>query len=124
MEFFEDIKANFDDFVERTSKLTVTILAILLFLFVSAIIVLIFALSSTSKKKAFQKARTPLSAEDSFLPPSQLKLTQDYYFSREATSSWNRKESDRWFSKPNSVNMNELHQANEQVVDEIIGAAP
>jgi len=122
MDFLDNIKDAYTNLTEKTSRLAVTILGIILLLFVSALIVL--GVHSCNQKKVGDVKREEFKTEDDFIPPSNIKLTEDYYFSREQKESWNQEEIEKWFSNPNKVNMNELKQANDALVDEIIGAAP
>ena len=53
-----------------------------------------------------------------------MTLTEDYYFSRVTDDKWDAEETDRWFSRPDTSNINELGNANNALVDELLGAAP
>jgi len=122
MNFLDNIKDAYHNLAQRTSRLAVTILGIILFLFLCALIVL--GVHSCNQKKIGNVKREDFKSEDEFIPPSNIKLTEDYYFSREQKESWSQEEIEKWFSNPNTINMNELKQANDALVDEIIGAAP
>ena len=122
MDFLDNIKDAYDNLAAKTSRLAVTILGIILLLFVCALIAL--GVHSCNKNKIGEVKREDFKTEDEFIPPSNIKLTEDYYFSREPKESWSQEEIEKWFSNPNTVNMNELKQANDVLVDEIIGAAP
>ncbi|MBO4387480.1 MAG: hypothetical protein J5817_10775 [Treponema sp.] len=122
MDFLDKIRDAYDNLAAKTSRLAVTILGIILLLFVCALIAL--GVHSCNQNRIGDVKREDFKTEDEFIPPSNIKLTEDYYFSREQKECWSQEEIEKWFSNPNTVNMNELKQANDALVDEIIGAAP
>ena len=123
MQIIDTIQDAVDSLVKKTGRFAVAALGIILLLAACALMILT-ARSFTKKKKALPVVQAEFQSEDEFIPPSNIKLTEDYYFSREPKENWTREEIDRWFSKPNKVNMNELKQANDRLVEEIIGAVP
>ena len=124
MEIIDNIKANAEDFIEKNSKLTVAIICILIFLSLTAIFIL---LGSIGNGKAIKKIDLPeevFSKKEEFLPPADIKMTEDYYFSRITEDTWSDEELNRWFSVPNDSNMKALEDANDTLINKITEAAP
>ncbi|MBR1912210.1 MAG: hypothetical protein IJ828_07625 [Treponema sp.] len=128
MEIIDNIKANAEDFVKKNSKLTVAILCILIFLSLTAIFILIgTAGSRSSSEKKMKNLNLPeevFSKKEDFLPPADIKMTEDYYFSRITEDTWSDEELNRWFSMPNDSNMKSLEDANDALINKITEAAP
>lgn len=120
------IKTAVADFMSRTSRITITIIAILVILTVSALVVLLAQPKSKAQTKTVVEPSivTDFKTEDDFIPPEGIKLTEDYYFSRVTNDTWSREEVDRWFTLPNEAALDELGRANDALVEEIVGAAP
>ena len=107
------------DFLNEHKKLALGIIIGLALL----LLILIIGMVASGKKESIP-SKVSNNPEDPFMLPQNTTVTEDYYFSREPKESWSQEEIEKWFSNPNTVNMNELKQANDALVDEIIGAAP
>jgi hypothetical protein len=126
MEFFDDAMYEIREFLHKNTKITVTVVSILLALTIFALFAGAFSGKNSAKKKddmIFPDA-IPYSAVQDFFPPRNSSLTEEYYFSREQTSSWSQEEFDRWFSLPTKESVEKLGKSNEKITEEILGAAP
>ncbi len=121
MEIIDRISDSIKDFVDRTNRLTLGLLGALIILI---LITLILILIQISTKPKILNSDTTFVTEDPFIMPQDMTLTEDYYFSRVTDDKWSSEETDRWFSKPDASNINELGTANDALVDELLGAAP
>ena len=124
MEIIDNIKANAEDFVRKNSKLTAVILCIFVFLSLAAIFILIGSTGSNKKVKTISLPEEVFTKKDEFMPPADIKMTEDYYFSRIAGDSWSDEELNRWFSMPNDSNMKALEDANAKLINKITEAPP
>ena len=123
MEIIDNAKSNIEDFIRENSRLTFVILCILVFLSLTAVFILI----GTGSKKESAPIRLPqetFSKKDEFFPPADIKMTEDYYFSRITEDTWSDEEMDRWFSMPDDTNMQSLKEANDTLMNKITEAAP
>lgn len=121
-------------FFSTSSKLTLSLLGIVAFLVLSAIIISIAGLSVSSKNKKNANISSFLSSSEedfskfiqveNFINPQSKKFTQNYYFSRDLKQNWNEKELNEWFTIPNEENIKSLSESNDKIIDNIIGAAP
>lgn len=121
-------------FFSTSSKLTLSLLGIVAFLVLSAIIISIAGLSVSSKNKKDANISSFLSSSEedfsqfvqveNFINPQSKKFTQNYYFSRDLKQNWNEKELNEWFTIPNEENIKSLSESNDKIIDNIIGAAP
>ena len=121
MEFFETIKERVSDFLHQNTKLAVTIIAILVFLFVSGLIVLLYQLSKIPLPvKPVKKMQETYSPAEEYFSPAIQELTDGYYFSHSADSTdWNE-----WFTEPGEEEINDLASSNDAFIESILGAAP
>ena len=124
MEIIDNIKANAEDFIEKNSKLTVAIICILIFLSLTAIFILLGSLGNDKAIKKIDLPEEVFSKKEEFLPPADIKMTEDYYFSRITEDTWSDEELNRWFSIPNDSNMKALEDANDTLINKITEAAP
>ena len=118
-EIFNSIKK----FICSSSKLTLTLLGIAVFLVASALIILI-ANSKPKKKTAKPLSTKNFTQTEEFFKPKNLTFTKDYYFYREGNEIWSEEQVDEWFSTPDEKTVEELSNSNDKIVDDIIGAAP
>ncbi len=120
-----DIKDSFNDFIDEHGKGMIAVLCILIFLIISALILLLAqAFKKPTKAKKVVSEAIELNIEDEFIQPQNLSLTEDYYFSRVTEESWSREATDEWFSKPDEITIKELGKANDALIEEIVGVAP
>lgn len=121
MKLFDEAKERIRNFIEENSKLTATVIALFVLLVVLGLFALMFGGRIRAKKA--------LPAEDftkreEFFPPQQAALTDDYYFSRVTGEKWSNEERDRWFTLPDEQNLKKLGEANDDISDKILEAAP
>ena len=124
MEIIDNIKANAEDFIEKNSKLTVAIICILIFLSLTAIFILLGSIGNDKTIKKIDLPEEVFSKKEEFIPPADIKMTEDYYFSRITEDTWSDEELNRWFSVPNDSNMKALEDANDTLINKITEAAP
>ena len=122
MEFFENLKENILDFFHSNTKLAVTVIAILVFLFTSGLIVLLSQVSKQTPKtkKTFVKKEESFAPTDSFFPIEQDALVESYYFSLNLDDN----HFEDFFTSPSEETITQLSSANDLLVESIIEAAP
>lgn len=125
MEWIDTIKDTVRECLRKNTRITAVAASILLLLAILALAAGIAHEQKTAQKKpAVLPEQIPFSAVGQFFPPKKGNLTEEYYFSREQSSSWSQGEFDRWFSVPEKDSVEKLGRANEKIADEILGAAP
>lgn len=125
MEIIDNIKTNIEDFIKQNSKITFVILCIFIFLSLASIFILIGnGNTKNGKTKYAELPEEVFSKKEEFLPPADIKMTEDYYFSRITEDKWTEDELNRWFSMPNDTNLKALEDANDKLIDKITEAAP
>lgn len=125
MEFLERLKAGIKDFLEENTKLAVAISVVLTVALLGAVVAVAFQDPlPKKKKKADIKPPHPYEAVQEFLPPKGSNLTEDYYFSREQNPKWSDEEFNKWFTVPTEKDREELSEANENLINELLGEVP
>ncbi len=120
----DEIKERIKDFFSETSRLTLALLAILVFFILSATVLLFVNVAKNKKKPVRQLPPVEFTKDDEFIAPKSSSLTEDYYFSRNAKEVWTKEEASQWFTEPAASSMQELRKDNTSVVEDILGAAP
>ena len=122
MEFFENLKENILDFFHSNTKLAITVIAILVFLFTSGLIVLLSQVSKQTPKtkKTFVTKEEFFAPTDSFFPIEQDALVESYYFSLNLDDN----HFEDFFTSPSEETITQLSSANDLLVESIIEAAP
>jgi hypothetical protein len=117
---FEDLRENISDFIEENPLLS-RIAAIVLFFFMTALVIILI---QTSKPKPKKYERTDIILDSKPLYPDGPDIEKDYYHSRTTKESWSDEEIKQWFTPSDPKMINELEKANDRIVNEITGAAP
>lgn len=126
MEFLGSIKEKIKDFFSNNSKLTVTVV-LLLVLFVTAglICAIVYeALKPEPLKKSSITEGGPFTPVEQLIEPSYVPLNESYYFSREPLPQWDKKEAELWFTPLQEDSLEKLKDANKKTANDILGAAP
>ncbi|MCR4580175.1 MAG: hypothetical protein K5681_07505 [Treponema sp.] len=127
--FFENIKEKISDlkdwlfdWIEENKKLAL-IIASLIFVILICLILLI-VLASSGKKKEVKVPDQELIINEQLLIPNGPELPRDYTLSRQTKESWTDQEIEPWFTTPSEKEINSLSQSNDNMINEIIKAAP
>ena len=86
------------------------------------LIIVLCAVQCSSPEKA--EINEKFEATDSFVFPENLSLVDDYYFSREEAENWSQDEADLWFTDIDSKALKDIKDTNDEIIDELLGAAP
>lgn len=129
-----DIKAFFENLKEKIISLYQTIVdycrdnkrnAILFASLGVCIILLIILLACLPhKKKDKNPAQKEIVVTEEFLIPDGPELHQDYNISRQTKEKWSDEQADTWFQIPGQKDIDSLEKANDNIINEITGAAP
>ncbi|MFA6936629.1 MAG: hypothetical protein WCQ67_00190 [Treponema sp.] len=111
-------------FVAEKGKFPFILAAILVFLFIGAVVASIIQCASKPKKITPFETTEPYISTKDLVPPNSEFGSIDYYFSRIPSDKWSEKEVDRWFTEPTQKEIDELGNANDAIISEITGAAP
>ena len=129
-----DIKAFFENLKEKIISLYQTIVdycrdnkrnAILFASLGVCIILLIILLACLPhKKKDKNPAQKEIVVTEEFLIPDGPELHQDYNISRQTKEKWSDEQADTWFQIPGQKDIDSSEKANDNIINEITGAAP
>ena len=129
-ELFEKIKDKISEIVdtltewiEENKKLAILAGSLILVIFL-CLILLAAAASSAKKKKAKPVEEESLVINENLLIPNGPELPRDYTLSRQTKEKWTDEDVEPWFTLPSEKEINALSQSNDNMVNEIIKAAP
>lgn len=107
----------------NSSKLIKYVLLILLLFFVSALIIISVS-SSDKNKKNVMSFNEDFKLIQPLVLPQESVLPDDYYLVRPKNYQWTEEDVNRWFTSPDGNILDELHKANNQMVNDILEVAP
>lgn len=122
-DFISSLSDKVSSFYEENKKLSYIILSLL----VVILICMILLAATTSKEKSKKKNVVPgthLELTEKLIIPNGPELPRDYNTSRKTKEKWTEEEAEPWFTIPSEKEIDSLANANENMINEIIGAAP
>lgn len=121
-EIFIDLKDKLLDFYEENRKLSLIILSFIIVILIC--LILLIALIGKKDKKPDEVPGQELLLTESLVIPNGPELPRDYNTSRETKEKWSEEEAQEWFTIPGDKEIEALSKSNENLINEIIGAAP
>ena len=91
------------------------------------ILMLTLMIVSDQKSKALKKTAIDpkkLVIDQPLLIPDGPAVPNGYITSRTPAKSWTEKDIEQWFTEPDKEEVEKLGDANDRIINEIIGAAP
>lgn len=114
---FQEIKENILENKRRFLLLGFT------FIFVILLIILVIVLANSHNKKTpEQKEKIILSEE--LLIPNGPEVQREYTITRQAKDTWTQEEADDWFTSPSEKDIQALEKSNENMILDLVEAAP
>ena len=86
------------------------------------LLILLICLPKNKKEKTSQEK--PVVLTETLLIPDGPEIHKDYNISRQTQEKWNDEQAEEWFEKPTERDINSLEKANDNIIQEITGAAP
>lgn len=98
----------------------------LIFVILICIFLIIFIPKGNQKEKKQQNlySQEKLQLSEKLLIPDGPELPKNYTFSRQQKEKWSEEEAQPWFTIPSQKDIDSLSKSNNNMIDEIIGAAP
>ena len=116
------------DFVKTKKYVALTCIILVVFTICAFIIFTAHACSVPAKKEE-KKVRTAtvmekFTPDQDIIKPDGPQTQNGYALSRNPKPQWTEKEIEEYFTVPNEENLEDLKKANDNLIDEILGAAP
>lgn len=121
-DFISSLLDKVTSFYEENKKISFIILGLILVILFC--LILLVATSEKDKKKQKDLPGSNLQLTESLIIPNGPELPRDYNISRKTKDKWTEEEAEPWFTVPTEKEINSLSNSNENMVNEIIGAAP
>lgn len=121
-DFISSLSNKVTSFYEENRKISFIILGLILVILFC--LILLVATSEKDKKKQKDLPGSNLQLTESLIIPNGPELPRDYNISRKTKDKWTEEEAEPWFTVPTEKEINSLSNSNENMVNEIIGAAP
>lgn len=120
-EKFSSVKDKALNFYEENQNLSYIILGLIALLII--LIILLICTGSKVKKQKSIPVQT-LELTEKLAIPDGPALPKDYTTSRKTKDKWTNEEAEEWFTVPTEKEINSLADANDSLINEIVGAAP
>ena len=110
------------EFYEENKMLSLIIAALTALLLLCILLLVVIA----GKKKNTESAvpGTVLELTETPVVPDGPELPKDYTTSRTSKDKWSEDEAEEWFTIPSQKEIDSLSKANDNLINEITGAAP
>ena len=109
------------EFYEKNKILSYIIASLVALLLLC--IILLIALVGNKKEKEVLPG-TVLEITEPLVIPNGPELPKDYTASRTTKDKWDEEEAQEWFTIPSNKEIDSLSKANDNLINEITGAAP
>ena len=109
------------NFYEENKRLSYIIAGLVTLLLLC--IILLIALAGKKKEPAALPG-TVLELTEPLAIPDGPELPKDYTASRTPKDKWSQEEAEEWFTLPSQKEIDSLSKANDNLINEITGAAP
>lgn len=127
--FLDDIKVKISAlkdkiffWIKENKKLAIVIASLFCLMLICIIILICSFNKGKNQSEKIYKEQLQLTHE--LVIPNGPDLPDDYTISRETKENWSKEEGEQWFTLPSEKEINGLSKANDNLIDEILGAAP
>ncbi|MBQ1711504.1 MAG: hypothetical protein II032_10345 [Treponema sp.] len=121
-DIFIDLKDKLLEFYEENKKLSIIILSSIIVILIC--LILLIALVSKKDKEPKKVPGQELVLTEKLVVPNGPELPRDYNTSRQTKDKWTDQEAQQWFTIPGDKEIEALSKSNDNLINEIIGAAP
>lgn len=125
-DFMSERTQDFVDFLKSKKPVAVVTL-ILIALTVCAVITMTVYSCANQKprsKKLPVPVAEPFEPDQPIVLPSSPEIADGYALSRTPQTKWTQEEEEKWFTAPDTNNLEDLKKANDSMMSDVIGAAP
>lgn len=128
--FFEQIKnGNFSvemmqDYIQNHTKQMLFVCLGLVIILILLSLLIFTSPDTKGKKKTKSTNELVVPLHDNLILPEEPGFPAEFQFYRERRSTWTREEAEEWFVAPDEVMLENLENANNNVISDILGAAP
>ena len=110
------------DYFTENRRRVIVICAALVFMTISALVILTRSMPLSVKVK--KKPQRTLVLDQTLVPLKGPEAPDGYITTRKTQEKWSQQEIDEWFTEPDSTELDKLAAANDRIIEEILGAAP
>ena len=119
---FSNIVSDVQDYFTENRRRVIAVCAVLVFMAVSALVILTRSMPLSVKVK--KKPQRTLVLDQTLVPLKGPEAPDGYITTRKTQEKWSQQEIDEWFTEPDSTELDKLAAANDRIIEEILGAAP
>lgn len=119
---FSNIVSDVQDYLTENRRRVIAMCALLVFMAVSALVILSRSMPPSVKVK--KKPQRTLVLDETLVAPKGPEAPDGYITARKTKEKWSQEEIDEWLTEPDSVELDKLAAANDRIIEEILGAAP
>lgn len=121
-EVLDSLTDKVQSFYEENKKLAIIIAS--MFVVILVCLILLVTVGKKDKKKTVEVPGQKLEFTERLFVPDGPALPRDYTVSRKTSDKWSAEEAEPYFTVPADKEIESLANANDNMINEIIGAAP
>ena len=114
---FSEIKENILENKKRS------LLIAFICVFIILLIILLTVLRKTQNRHKPAEKQKIILSEDLLIPTGP-EVQQEYSITRQAKEKWTDEEADAWFTSPSDKDLEALEKSNDNMILDVVGAAP
>ena len=115
---------NVRDLIDENRKLALAVAGGLILILVLLLILLIMSENKKTAAKNSAIESKKLVLDQPLLVPDGPTVPNGYITSRTTEKNWSENDVEQWFTQPDKEEVEKLGEANDRIINEIIGAAP
>lgn len=119
---FSEVSIKIKDFFEE-KKMAAIVITVLVTLFFIALIIFVCQ-PFTQKKMNLIQEEMPLVQDQKLILPENASTQTQYALSREPQEKWTKEQAQKYFTLPTQEELKNLENANDDLVDQILGSVP
>lgn len=121
-EIFTPLIEKIRNFYEENKKLSLLIIGMLFIILIC--LILLLTVGKKEKNKTAEIPGQTLEFTERLFTPDGPALPREYSTSRKTTKKWSQEEAEPYFTVPAEKEINSLATSNDNMINEILGAAP
>lgn len=116
-------QGNFKEFSQSHKKQIITLFSCIgTFVVIMLLLSVILSFSTNSKTEEIASIVPPL--EEPLIMPDEPGIADSFKYYREQKHEWSKEDVDKWFTPPDDSMINEIEEANDTIISDILGVAP
>lgn len=121
---FSEIIDNIRDFFEEKKAVAILVTVLIALFFLAMIAFVVLAVNPEKETEPVSPGSVLLVPDQKIITPEGPSIPDGYALTREPKDKWTDDETEEFFTLPDTNELNKLESANDNLINEILGATP